>query len=172
MTLRMTGFIGLLAGALLLGSAPAGAHGRGGPGGGHGGGHPPPRVYGGWGPAPYWGGVGIGIGIGVGSVYYGNRYGYGYGYGYPWVAGYGVVAPPPVVYYGAPAQPVAPAPAPVPAAPEPVIYPRNGQSAEQTEVDRRDCNRWATTQPNAMADAAVFQRATLACMDGRGYTVK
>lgn len=178
MTLRNTGFITLLAGALLLGSAAAGAQGRGGHGGGHGGGygggHPPPRAYGGWGPAPYWGGVGIGIGIGVGSVYYGNRYGYGYGYGYPypWYPGYVVVEPPPVVYYGAPAQPAAPAPPPVPAAPDPVIYPRNGQSPEQTEADRRDCNRWATTQPNAMADATVFQRATLACMDGRGYTVK
>jgi len=26
--------------------------------------------------------------------------------------------------------------------------------------------------PRAMADASVFQRATLACMDGRGYTAR
>ena len=26
-------------------------------------------------------------------------------------------------------------------------------------------------QPRAMADAAIFQRAVLACMDGRGYTL-
>jgi hypothetical protein len=80
--------------------------------------------------------------------------------------GYVVVAPPP----GAAA--VQPAPAPTPAAPEPIIYPRNNQSAAQTEADRRDCNSWATTQPQAMADAKVFQRATEACMDGRGYTVR
>ena len=58
------------------------------------------------------------------------------------------------------------------AAAEPIFYPRNGQSAEATESDRRECNRWATTQRGAMADASIFQRATLACMEGRGYTVK
>lgn len=66
------------------------------------------------------------------------------------------------------AQPL-PLPAPIP---EPIIYPRNGQSAAQTETDRQECNRWATTQPSALSDAQVFQRATAACMDGRGYTVR
>ena len=80
--------------------------------------------------------------------------------------GYVVVAPPPN------AETIQPAPAPAPAAPDPIFYPRNGQSTAQTEADRRDCNAWATTQPNAMADAKVFQRATEACMDGRGYTVR
>jgi hypothetical protein len=62
---------------------------------------------------------------------------------------------------------------PVPqAAAEPIFYPRNGQSAEATESDRRECNRWATTQRGAMADASIFQRATLACMEGRGYTAR
>jgi hypothetical protein len=56
--------------------------------------------------------------------------------------------------------------------PDPVIYPRHGQDARQTEIDRRDCNRWATTQAAALADAAVFQRTVQACMDGRGYTLK
>ena len=78
--------------------------------------------------------------------------------------GYVVVAPP------AGADALQPAPAPAP--PEPIFYPRNNQSAAQTEADRRDCNAWATTQPQAMADAKVFQRATEACMDGRGYTVR
>lgn len=59
----------------------------------------------------------------------------------------------------------------VPSRPDPVIYPLNGQSAEQLESDRQDCNRWATTQPAALADAAVFHRAVQACMDGRGYTM-
>ena len=62
---------------------------------------------------------------------------------------------------------------PVPqAAADPIFYPKSGQSAEATESDRRDCNRWATTQPGAMADASIFQRATFACMEGRGYTVR
>jgi uncharacterized membrane protein len=56
--------------------------------------------------------------------------------------------------------------------PEPVIYPRSGQSQEQIEADRQACNRWATTQQSAMADASVFNRATEACMDGRGYTLR
>ena len=82
--------------------------------------------------------------------------------------GYVVVAPPPGVDT---TQTVAP-PAPAPVAADPIFYPRNNQSAAQTESDRRDCNAWATSQPNAMADAKVFQRATDACMDGRGYTVR
>lgn len=73
--------------------------------------------------------------------------------------GYAVAAPPPDS-------------APVVQQPEPVIYPRNGQSPAQLENDRRDCNRWATTQPSAQADASVFNRAVQACMDGRGYTMK
>ena len=82
--------------------------------------------------------------------------------------GYVVVAPPP----GAETMQAAPPPAPTPVAPDPIFYPRNNQSAAQTEADRRDCNAWATTQPQAMADAKVFQRATDACMDGRGYSVR
>ncbi len=81
--------------------------------------------------------------------------------------GYAVIAPPP----DATNAPAAVAP-PAPPRPDPIIYPRNGQSPEQLENDRRDCNRWATTQPNAQADASVFNRAVEACMDGRGYTLK
>jgi hypothetical protein len=82
--------------------------------------------------------------------------------------GYVVVPPPP----GADTLQPTPAPAPSPAAADPIYYPRNNQNAAQTEADRRECNAWATSQPNAMADAKVFQRATDACMDGRGYTVR
>lgn len=134
-------------------AASAQAHGR------RGGGY--------WGPGPYWGGVGIGVGIGFGSYYY-NRFGYP---GYP---GY-VVVEPPLYYYTEP-RPVPPAPAPrEPVAqpePDPIFYPRNGQSEAQTEADRVECNRWATTQPSAMRDASIFQRATFACMEGRGYVVR
>lgn len=82
--------------------------------------------------------------------------------------------PPPQPVYVAPAQPVyvAPQPTYVPSRPAPVIYPRNGQSPERQEADHRDCNRWATSQPSAMADTGVFNRAVDACMDGRGYTLR
>jgi hypothetical protein len=125
---------------------------------------------GGWGPR-----VGFGIGIAA-PIYYGSYDGayYGPGYGTYYAPGYRaydngtiLVAPPPVVYQSGPV------PAPVPMTqPEPIVYPRNGQSAAKTESDRRECNRWAIGQPNAMGDASVFQRATLACMEGRGYTVR
>jgi hypothetical protein len=86
--------------------------------------------------------------------------------------GYTVVVPPP----GAEAAQPAPAPAPAAPAPkappDPIIYPRGGQTPAQTEADRQECNRWATTQPSALADAQIFQRAVAACMDGRGYTVR
>ena len=105
--------------------------------------------------------MGLGLGIGLGSYYYAAP-------GYPVYPGYVLVEPPPV-YYPVPPTPAQPA---APTAPEPVIYPRNGQSPAQTEADRQACNRWATTQQAAMADASVFNRATAACMDGRGYTLR
>ena len=120
-----------------------------------------PGYYGGWyggGYRPgYWGGVGVGVTIGA-PLYYPYRYG-------PYYDGGWVANPAPMVY----AQPVPPA---APMAPVPSIAPRNGQSVEQTEVDRRECDRWALSQPAAMADAQVFHRITLACMDARGYTAR
>lgn len=68
--------------------------------------------------------------------------------------------------------PVRPAMPLLPSRPDPVVYPRNGQSAQQAERDRRQCDRWATTQAAAMAEASVFQRSVEACMDGRGYTLR
>ncbi|GAP36264.1 hypothetical protein [Piscinibacter sakaiensis] len=140
---------------LLIGAAAvpadAQAHGRRG-GGWHG------PAYPGWG----WGGVTLGIGLGALVL---SR---------PWDP---VIIERPTIVYAEPpmsapqAVPPAPAPAPQPL-PEPVIYPNLGQSATQTEADRQACNRWATTQPAAMADASVFHRATIACMEGRGYTVR
>jgi hypothetical protein len=107
--------------------------------------------------------VGVGVNVGLplyGPGYYGPYGPYGY-YGVPY--GY---YPPPRVVAAPPAQDHGPV------APDPIFYPNNGQSPAQIETDRQDCNRWATTQPNAMADATTFQRATLACMEGRGYTVR
>jgi hypothetical protein len=142
--------------ALAIGSVSANAQARHGGHGGHGGhwgGHSW-QGQGHWGSAPFWG---LGIGIGLGSYYA------------PWYPGYVVVEPPYGVYRETQPVPVQPAAG---LAPEPVFYPRNGQTAGQTELDRQECNRWATTQRNAMADASVFHRATLACMDGRGYTAR
>ncbi len=79
--------------------------------------------------------------------------------------GYTVVAPPPGAES---AQPTAP-PATISA---PIVYPRNGQTAAQTEDDRQACGRWASAQPGATTDGQVFDRAMDACMDGRGYTVR
>ncbi len=145
---------------------------RGGYGGGYyRGGYGGHRGY--WGPGPFWGGLGIGLGVGA-VVYNGGYYG---GYDGPY---YGDTYD---SYGGSPEVVVVPAqegrvirswqPVPqVARAAEPIFYPKNGQSATLLENDRRDCNRWATTQPNAMADASIFQRATYACMEGRGYTVR
>lgn len=109
-----------------------------------------------------------------------GRYFYANGVYYaPAPGGYEVVAQPPNANTAATSPPpAAAAPPPVPPQwlakppPEPVIYPRNGQSSAQTEADRQECNRWATTVPAALADAEVFQRAVAACMDGRGYTLR
>jgi hypothetical protein len=83
-------------------------------------------------------------------------------------SGYVVVAPP----AGAEVVPQAQVAVTPPPRPDPIIYPRNGQSTQQTEADRQECNRWATTQPAAMNDANIFNRAVEACMDGRGYSMK
>ena len=113
--------------------------------------------------------------------YYGGHSGYYGGYYRGWGPSL-LIAAPPLVWIANPPVVLAettvvqPAPqtvvAPAPSRADPVIYPRNGQSAPQTEYDRQECNRWATTQPAALAEASVFQRAVEACMDGRGYTLK
>ena len=159
------------------GHGGGGWHGGGGsPGGGH--------YHGGyWGhggyywPGAFWGGVGIGLGIGAIGYYGGGYYGGYYpGYYAPYYDPYYYDPPLVVGQTYSTVDPNAPRTGqPVPqaqAAPEPIFYPKNGQSAQATESDRRECNRWATTQRGAMNDASIFQRATFACMEGRGYTVR
>lgn len=163
--------------ALVAGSAQAqnhgsrgGGHGYHGADGYYGGGHYAPR-YGyrrggnGW----VWGGVGLGLGLGLAS-YYASPW---YGYSDP---GYVVVNPP--VVYEAPqsvySRPVysQPVPARTYSSAQPVIYPRNGQSAATLDSDANACSEWAGQQPNATNDPSVFMRGTQACMDARGYTVR
>ncbi len=148
----------LLAASLAALSLPAEAGGRHGGGHGHRWNghhrhhhHPHPGVV-----------LGIGLGLGAAAIWHHHH-------AHPaavWGPAPVYVTPPPVVYSYADPAPV------LPRAPDPVIYPRNGQSPAQTEADRQDCNRWATTHPGAMAEASVFHRATIACMEGRGYTVR
>jgi hypothetical protein len=163
--------LGVAAATLSLAIVPlvstAAPHGGGG-GWGHGGGSWHGGAWHGHGGCCYYGGWSVSVGFGPwwygGYPYYYPYYPYYYGYYPGYVVGTGYpVATGPAPQGNEPAQP---------SAPEPVIYPRNGQSAEQTEADRRDCDRWAMTQPRAMADANVFHRAALACMEGRGYTVR
>jgi len=66
------------------------------------------------------------------------------------------------------------------------IYPRQGQSEEKQADDRYECHRWAVEQtgydptkpPVDLAEVQIrqkradYQRASAACLDGRGYTVK
>jgi hypothetical protein len=177
-----------LLGILALAPEAAVAANHGGSGGGHSGGswsgHSGGAWHGGgwhghgyWGHGgywPYWGwGVGVGLGIGYWGAY--PYYG-GYYAAYPYYGGY-FDAPPvmdPTYSTVEPATGTHPG-QPVPQAghaPDPIYYPKNGQSAATSESDRRECNRWATTQAGAMNDASIFQRATFACMEGRGYTVR
>ncbi len=92
--------------------------------------------------------------------------------------GYAVVDPPP----GAD-QPSAP---PAEAEADLIIYPKNGQSADQQAADRFECHRWAKSQtgfdptqpggdvPPAEANdsRSSYNRAMSACLQARGYEVK
>jgi hypothetical protein len=91
-------------------------------------------------------------------------------------AGYTVVAPPAGAESAqaneAPAAGSQPAIAASAPAGTPIVYPRNGQTAEQTEADQSQCRRWAAAQPGVSGNPGVFDRALAACLDGRGYTVR
>jgi hypothetical protein len=53
------------------------------------------------------------------------------------------------------------------------MYPRNGQSADQESVDRRDCQQWAAQQAGvSTTNGSDYQRAMVACVEGRGYAVE
>ncbi len=137
------------------------------------GGHWSVGVQLGWPVVPVQVGVvlpGSAVSVQFGGVHYRHHHGRWYR---PWGARWVVVVPPPgLALPPEAAQPVA---EPLPREPsraDPVIEPRRGQSAAQTEADRRECNRLATTQPAALADAVVFHQVVLACMEERGYTVR
>lgn len=77
-------------------------------------------------------------------------------------------------------------PADQPAASRIFIYPREGQSEKKQADDRYECHSWAVGQtgydptkpPVTLSESEMiqkrtdYQRASAACLDGRGYTVK
>jgi hypothetical protein len=62
------------------------------------------------------------------------------------------------------------------------VYPRNGQSEEQTATDRYECHQWAVSQtgydptittPETQSSPTAdddYRRALIACLDARGYS--
>lgn len=111
--------------------------------------------------------------------YYGHRGHHGhFRHGPRWGLGLLWVAPPLVwaaTPWPEPAPPYVPAAPPAvsvaPTRPDPTISARRGQDAQQTEYDRQQCNRWAMTQPAAVADAEVFHQTAIDCMERLGYRV-
>ena len=131
----------------------------------------------------------------VGSVTYwwgGVPYYYWQGVYYVWSPDYGeyVVTDPPPVAGG-----VAEGAAPPPSAAQPgdtggrgamslFVYPKNGQSQQQTDNDRYQCHEWAVGQTGydptntandrqaSTATPQNYKRAVTACLEARGYSVK
>jgi hypothetical protein len=53
------------------------------------------------------------------------------------------------------------------------MVPRNGQSTTQESADRRECQQWAGQQAGtSAANGSNYQRAMVACIEGRGYAVE
>jgi hypothetical protein len=159
-------------------------------GGGYWGGAFWPHVYLGWsfpwflatlpiGYATYWWG---------GVPYY-----YWQGVYYVWSPNYGqyVVTDPPPVSGGTPEDAAPPPAQPGQAAPDDprgamslFVYPKNGQSQQQTDSDRYQCHEWAVGQTGydptntandtqaATATPANYKRAVTACLTARGYSVR
>ncbi len=51
------------------------------------------------------------------------------------------------------------------------MYPKNGQSEEQQSADKRECQQWAAQQAGTSgANSSDYQRAMVACVEGRGYS--
>jgi len=110
---------------------------------------------------------------------------------YTWNAaqsGYEVVAPPSEEQASTQPPPASEqqASTPPPPSDELFVYPQNGQSEEQQASDKYECHRWAAAQsgfdptqsgggvpPEQAGEARDnYQRATRACLEGRGYSVR
>jgi hypothetical protein len=151
---------------------------RGGYGGWRGG-------YGGWGWGGWgWGALGLGLYFSALPWYYdtlwwdGVPYYYADGNYYQWddsASAYETVNPPPEVAKQVAAGQGTPS--------DVIVYPKNGQTADQQAKDRQECRTWAAGQinsagaPSAAKSAAAannrdYLRAQAACLQGRGYSVQ
>jgi hypothetical protein len=148
-----------------------------------------PHVYLGW-DFPWFLGA---LPVGYSTYWWGGvPYYYWQGVYYAWSPDYGsyVVTDPPPVTGG-----VAQGAVPPPAAGQPAatggegamslfVYPKNGQTDQQTANDRYQCHEWAVGQTGydpsnsandsqaANATPENYKRAMTACLDARGYSVK
>lgn len=61
------------------------------------------------------------------------------------------------------------------------VYPRNGQSEQQSSTDRYECHSWAVnqtgfdptrSQQTGTGSVADYRRAMIACLDARGYSAR
>jgi hypothetical protein len=53
------------------------------------------------------------------------------------------------------------------------MYPKNGQTPEQQATDKAECQKWAGEQAGQVAqNAPDYQRAMVACVEGRGYSAR
>ncbi len=59
------------------------------------------------------------------------------------------------------------------------VYPRNGQTQQQTDNDRYECHSWAVSQsgfdptrPQQAGNPDDYRRAMVACLDARGYSAR
>jgi len=157
-------------------------------GGGYWGGRFWPHVYLGW-DFPWFLAA---LPLGYSTYWWGGvPYYYWQGVYYVWSPDYGeyVVTDPPPVTGG-----VAEGAAPPPAAQAPpgdsrgamslYVYPKNGQSEQQTASDRYQCHQWAVSQTgfdptNSASDTQAatatpenYKRAVTACLEARGYSVR
>jgi hypothetical protein len=104
----------------------------------------------------------------------------------PTYDGYVATDPPPVVDSSgsadvagsgpAPAGDVAPDSGPGPGGPvagQIFMYPKNGQSVEQQASDKAECQKWASDQAGQVAqNGSDYNRAMVACVEGRGYSAR
>jgi hypothetical protein len=110
--------------------------------------------------------------------YYANDVYYTWNPGYD---GYTATDPPPVADPSgegamAPGAPQTGAPGAQDSAGQPgqiFMYPKNGQSQEQQSVDKQECQQWAAQQAGqGAANGSDYQRAMMACVEGRGYSAQ
>jgi hypothetical protein len=53
------------------------------------------------------------------------------------------------------------------------MYPKSRQSVEQQAQDKAECQQWATQQAGQVAqNSSDYQRAMVACVEGRGYSAR